>query len=268
MFFFNKRLPFLFKNPITENMKRKDFLKMLTAGAIGYQFSSLPGITIENPTVGEYDLNAHFVNRGPGLGRRIALTFDDGPSPGITDVVLKELAKRSVTATFFMIGNKVERYATLAKEVSAAGHEIGNHSYTHPALSSLSAEKVDAEIQKTQDVIANVTGKAPVWFRPPYGAFRKDQGYIPRSKSLGVAYWSVDPRDWAKPGVSTIVSRVTSATNPGSIVLLHDLHTQTRDAVGSILDNLMESSFSFTPLSGFLGAPYGPAYNAALAKNS
>jgi peptidoglycan/xylan/chitin deacetylase (PgdA/CDA1 family) len=249
-------------------MKRKEFLKLMAATAAGYQFSSLSGLSESNPTKGEYELNAHFVNRGPGFGRRIALTFDDGPSPGITEVVLKELSKRNVTATFFMIGNKVERYASLAKEVSDAGHEIGNHSYTHPSLSSMPADKVDYEIQKTQEAIANATGKTPAWFRPPYGAFRKDQGYIPRSKSLGVAYWSVDPRDWSKPGVGVIVSRVTSATNPGSIVLLHDLHTQTRDAVGSILDNLMESSFSFTRMSGFLGAPYGPANNSALAKNS
>jgi len=248
-------------------MQRKDFLKLMTTGALGYQFSALPLFSETNPTKGEYEMNAHFVMRGPGLGRRIALTFDDGPSPGITDVVLKELAKRNLTATFFMIGNKVERYSTLAKEVFAAGHEIGNHSYTHPSLSSLSAEKVGYELQKTQDVIADVTGKAPVWFRPPYGAFRKDQGFIPRSKSLGVAYWSVDPRDWARPGVSAIVSRVTAATNPGSIVLLHDLHTQTRDAVGSILDNLMESSFTLSRLSGFLGSPYGPAHIASLARN-
>jgi peptidoglycan/xylan/chitin deacetylase (PgdA/CDA1 family) len=246
-------------------MKRSDFLKLLSAGALGYQFSSVNGLCDLNPTTGEFQLNAHFVHRGPGLGRRIAMTFDDGPSPRVTEVVLKELAKRNITATFFMIGNKVERYASLAKEVASAGHELGNHSYTHPPLNTLSAAKVEYELEKTQEAIHAATGKVPVWFRPPYGAFRNDQGSIPRAKSLGVAYWSVDPRDWSKPGASVITSRVTRMTNPGSIVLLHDLHSQTADAVGSILDNLMESSFSFSQLSGFLGDPYGPSSKTALA---
>lgn len=249
-------------------MQRKDFLKILGASATGLQFSQLLALADPNPTQGEFQVNANFVHRGPGLGRRIALTFDDGPSPGVTETVLKELAKRNILATFFMIGNKVERFASLAREVVAAGHEIGNHTYTHPALNTLPDARVEYEIEKTQEVISSVTGKVPMWFRPPYGAFRTNQGSIPRAKSLGVAYWSVDPRDWSKPGVSAIVSRVTTTTNAGSIVLLHDLHTQTADATGAILDNLMESSFSFTPLTNFLGTPYEQIDKPVVEQNS
>jgi peptidoglycan-N-acetylglucosamine deacetylase len=237
-------------------MRRKEFLKLITAGSASYCLNPFSLLAEENPSMGEYELNTDFVFRGPGLGRRVAMTFDDGPSPGVTDVILKELAQRNLIATFFMIGNKVERYASLAREVAAAGHEVANHSYTHPALNRLSPDRVDYELQKTQEVIQHVTGKTPLWFRPPYGAFRHEQSSIPRSKSLGVAYWSVDPRDWAKPGVGTIVSRVSSGANPGSIILLHDLHTQTRDAAGSIFDNLIESSYNLTSLTGFLGVPY------------
>jgi peptidoglycan/xylan/chitin deacetylase (PgdA/CDA1 family) len=211
-------------------------------------------VTIES---GEYEVNAHFVNSGPGFGNRLALTFDDGPSPGVTDRVLEELAKRNLRATFFMIGSKVAAYKSLAKEVFDAGHELANHTYTHPKLSSLSSERVTQELQKTQDILAEITGRVPNWFRPPYGAFnREGQGSIPRGKDLGVAYWSVDPRDWAQPGVRSIVEHIAKNAKPGSIILLHDLHRQTADATGEVLDRLEDKAYRLTQLSRFLGKPY------------
>ena len=150
---------------------------------------------------GDYPVSPHFVSQGPGFGNRIALTFDDGPTPGVTELVLKELADHKLHATFFMIGSKVQMYPALAKEVADAGHEIGNHSWDHPTLSAMSDEKVDSQLQRTQDAIHDATGKIPVWFRPPYGAFSKTrQGHIPASKGLGIVLWSVDPRDWSQPG--------------------------------------------------------------------
>lgn len=247
-------------------LKRADFLRMTTLGlGVGSLLPSWAGAEEKEslvPNEAKTQTNAHFVNKGPGFNNRIALTYDDGPSPGVTEIVLKELEKRSLTVTFFMIGQKVQMYPGLAKDVADAGHELANHSYTHPALSGLSEQRVNDELQKTQDIIHQTTGKLPAWFRPPYGAFRKDQGPIPRSKSLGVTMWSVDPRDWSKPGAGTIVQRVVSATTPGSIVLLHDLHSQTAEATGAILDQLMEKNFLFAPMSHFLGEPYGEFYTA------
>ncbi len=212
---------------------------------------------------GEYQVPPHSLSSGPGFGNRIAVTFDDGPSPGITEIVLKELANRKLCATFFMIGSKVQMYPALAKEVADAGHEIGNHSWDHPALSKMSEDKVDSQLQRTQDAIFAATGKTPVWFRPPYGAFRvKDQGHIPASKGLGIVFWSVDPRDWSQPGAEAITSRVMTATVPGSIVLLHDLHPQTATAVPGILDQLEDKDFNLTHISGFVGAPYASYYTA------
>ncbi|MDX6767499.1 MAG: polysaccharide deacetylase family protein [Candidatus Methylacidiphilales bacterium] len=245
-------------------LRRAEFLKM-TALGVGVG-SVLPAWAAEpepvKPDEAKTRLNAHFVNHGPGFNNRLALTFDDGPTPGVTEIVLKELARRSIPATFFMIGRNADAYPSLAKEVAAAGHEIGNHSYTHPALSGLSEERVNYELQKTQDVLEGINGRPPAWFRPPYGAFRRDQGPIPRCKSLGVALWSVDPRDWSRPGSSTIVQRVVSAAAPGSIVLLHDLHSQTAEACGAMLDQLMEKDFQFVRLSQLLGEPYGEFYTA------
>lgn len=208
-------------------------------------------------------LNPHFINSGNGFGNRIAITFDDGPTPNITERVLAELEKRRVRATFFMIGQNVKAHPSLARTVVDAGHEVGNHSYTHPQLGKLPAERVEDELKRTQDVIADATGKVPQWFRPPYGSFnKKEQGIIPMKLGLGIVYWSVDPRDWSQPGASNITSRVLGGTQPGSIVLMHDLHAQTADAVGAILDGLEEKAFAFSNMTRFLGQPY-PMQNIA-----
>lgn len=226
--------------------------------AVGAPVSAVLEPTAPGPVLGETEFNAHFVHDGPGFGNRVALTYDDGPSPGVTEHILKELAQRDLTATFFMIGNKVKAYPALAREVAAAGHELANHTYTHPTLSKLDNTRVVEEIRKCQDIIGEVTGKNPSWFRPPYGAFRRNQGHMPRKEDLGVAYWSVDPRDWSRPGTSSIINHVTSHAHAGSIILLHDLHRQTADATPAILDALQEKDFFLTPMSGFLGDPYGP----------
>jgi peptidoglycan/xylan/chitin deacetylase (PgdA/CDA1 family) len=240
-------------------MKRSEFLQSI---GLGFGAYALLGRTAagQESLQGEYELNAHFVHSGPGLGNRVSLTYDDGPSPGVTERVLKELDKHKITATFFMIGKKVEAYPALAREVAAAGHELANHTYTHPYLSKYSATRVRDELTRCQEAIAEVTGVTPVWFRPPYGAFRTNQGSLAREQDLGVAYWSIDPRDWSRPGASTIVSRIVSSARPGAIILLHDLHRQTADATGPLLEQLCEKSYQFSPISGFLGDPYGRHY--------
>ncbi len=262
-------------------MKRSEFLRMMLMGAGGisvlprslraepFTDTVTPTLTAEEPVIdtGLYEayqhLNAHFITRGPGLGNRVALTYDDGPTPGVTDIVLRELAKRRLKATFFMIGKKAEMYPALAREVVDAGHEIANHTYTHPALNRMSEDRVDYEIRKAQEVLHNITGKQADWFRPPYGAFRTNQGPVPLLYKLGVANWSVDPRDWARPGTQAIVDRIISQSHPGAIILLHDLHRQTADATGTVLDRLMERHYNLVLLTELMGQPYGPFYKPA-----
>lgn len=198
----------------------------------------------------------HFIGSGNGFGNRIAITFDDGPTPGVTNVVLDELKKRNLRSTFFMIGKRVLAAPELAQRVLAEGHEVCNHTFNHLKLNTLPDQQVDWEIQKTQDTIGEVLNQHPTWLRPPYGAFRKNQIGIPQSKDLGVVFWSVDPRDWAQPGEDKIVNTILSETKPGSIILCHDLHQQTAHCVGRILDGLLERDFEFTNISTFLGQPY------------
>lgn len=208
------------------------------------------------PEMGEYEVSPHYVHSGPGFGNRLAITFDDGPTPGVTETVLEELRKRNLKATFFMIGNKAERSKSLAKMVADSGHEIANHTYEHPNLALLSDDKVRYQLAKAQEVIHDATGHLPTWFRPPYGSFKKQQGIIPRELNLGVTYWSVDPTDWRQPGQQKIISGVVGPAIPGSIILMHDLHKQTAESVGRVLDGLLLKDYAFSTISGFLGNPY------------
>ncbi|SDT93707.1 Peptidoglycan/xylan/chitin deacetylase, PgdA/CDA1 family [Verrucomicrobium sp. GAS474] len=200
---------------------------------------------------------AHWVNSGPGFGRRMALSFDDGPNNKVTQRVLAELEKRNILATFFQIGIRVEAEPGMSRAVADAGHEVANHSLTHPQCNKLSDDRLAYELSKTQELIEAATGRIPVWFRPPYGAFRHDQGVQAASRGLGVALWSVDPRDWSQPGVDKIAQTILSEARPGSVVLMHDLHSQTADALPRILDGLIERGFEFTTMTGLFGLPYG-----------
>jgi peptidoglycan/xylan/chitin deacetylase (PgdA/CDA1 family) len=200
--------------------------------------------------------NVHFISSGPDDGNRIAITFDDGPTPGVTDVILDELKKRNIHSTFFMIGKQVVAAPELAQRVLAEGHEVGNHTFNHLKLNTLPDRQVDWEIQKTQDTISDVLNYRPSWLRPPYSAFRKNQIGIPQSRDIGVVFWSVDSRDWSQPGKEKMVNTILTHTKPGSIILCHDLHKQTANCIGQILDGLLDRKYEFTSISDFLGLPY------------
>ena len=196
-----------------------------------------------------------FLSSGPGDGNRIAITFDDGPTPGVTEIILDELKKRELHATFFMIGARVVAAPDLARRVAAEGHEIGNHTFNHLKLTTLSDQQVGEEIQKTQDALGEIAQYQPSWLRPPYGAFRASQAAIAQGKNLGVVLWSVDPRDWSQPGATRIVDTVLSQTKSGAIILCHDLHRQTAQSIPRILDGLLERGFNFVALSTLIGLP-------------
>lgn len=202
------------------------------------------------------DIEVPFVHNGPGFGRRVAITFDDGPVPITTEMVLKALESRKIPATFFMLGEHVKAYPSLAREVHSAGHEIGNHTFNHPQLSKLPDALVEQQIRVTQDLIVDATGTRPVWLRPPYGAFKRSQAHIAYKLKLGVALWNVDTRDWTKPGIRKILEIIEKETRPGSIILLHDIHKETAQNTGRILDFLLEKEYEFSTISGFIGNPY------------
>jgi peptidoglycan/xylan/chitin deacetylase (PgdA/CDA1 family) len=180
----------------------------------------------------------------------IAMTFDDGPSAENTPRLLEMLKQRNIKATFFLIGQNAASNPDIVRRILADGHEIGNHSWTHPQLSKLSDDRVTAEITKTQDAIKDASGFSPTLLRPPYGAITpRQREWIENQFGLNVILWSVDPFDWKRPGASVITQRILSQVRPGAIILSHDIHKQTVDAMPATLDGLLAKGYKFATVS-------------------
>jgi len=157
---------------------------------------------------------------GPGGSRKIALTFDDGPGDA-TPAVLDMLRHAGIRATFFLCGQNVERYPELARRISEEGHEIGNHTYSHPRLLGRTPGKIAYEVERAQKIIAHRTGRTPTLFRPPYGLRWFGLFSILKRNGLTSVMWSVNSLDWKRPHTE-IVQRVIKDTGPGAIILFHD----------------------------------------------
>src|SRR6202045_4967479 len=180
----------------------------------------------------------------------IAMTFDDGPSAENTPRLLEILKQRNIKATFFLIGQNAATNPDLVRRILTEGNEVGNHSWTHPQLSKLSDDRVTAEITKTQDAIKQESGYIPTLLRPPYGAITSRQReWIANQFGLNIILWSVDPFDWKRPGASVITQRILSQVRPGAIILSHDIHKQTIDAMPATLDALIAKGYKFVTLS-------------------
>jgi peptidoglycan/xylan/chitin deacetylase (PgdA/CDA1 family) len=157
---------------------------------------------------------------GPPDSNKIALTFDDGPGKA-TPAVLDLLKQANIRATFFLCGQNVERYPELARRIAEEGHEIGNHTYSHPRLLGRTPGKIAYEIESAQTIIAHHTGHKPTLFRPPYGLRWFGLFSILKRNGLTSVMWSVNSLDW-KLSVDQIVARVLGGIRPGAIVLFHD----------------------------------------------
>jgi len=181
------------------------------------------------------------------------------------------LKQRNIKVTFFMIGPNVVAHPEIARRALAEGHEIGNHSWTHPPLSKLSDQRVTEEITKTQEAIKNATGFTPTILRPPYGAITKRQRqWIENQFGLSVILWSVDPLDWKRPGASVITQRILSGAQSGAIILSHDIHQQTVDAMPATLDALLAKGYKFVTVSELIAMnhPKRPSSPAAVSPSS
>jgi len=190
-----------------------------------------------------------FIYSGPTEGNRIALTFDDGPTPGVTDRILDELKQRKIVATFFMIGERVAASPELARRVAGEGHEVGNHTFSHPKLSSLPDQQVRLEIQQAQNIIADTIKIRPRNFRPPYLAFRRNQAILAQEMGLSIVCGNLDSRDWSQAGEDKITDTILSQTKCGSIIICHDIYAQTANCLGIILDELLKRGFNFVSIS-------------------
>ncbi len=189
------------------------------------------------------------------------MTFDDGPSEKLTPGLLDILAAHHIHATFFVIGQNVERYPEILQRAVREGHEIGNHSWSHPAFGKMSDAAVRREIEKTDDAIRAAIGHAPVLLRPPYGSITaRQKQWIHSEFGYRIILWDVDPLDWKRPGPSVVEHRIVSETRPGSIILSHDIHPGTIKAMPDTFDQLQAKGFKFVTVSELIamGKPMAP----------
>lgn len=185
-------------------------------------------------------------------GKYIALTFDDGPHAEVTPRVLETLEQHGAKATFYMLGSQVEYYPDIAKQVFDEGHELGDHTMSHKDLTHLSADQIKNEIETSSHQIEHATGNLPKSLRPPYGAFNDTVGAISNDLGLPVIMWSVDSLDWKSRNAEAINQKVMATVHPGAIVLLHDIHATTADALPQLLTNLEREGYEFVTVSQLL----------------
>ncbi|SPE33020.1 Polysaccharide deacetylase [Candidatus Sulfopaludibacter sp. SbA3] len=196
--------------------------------------------------------------RGPTGRRAIALTFDDGPSES-TPAILEILARHNVPATFFQIGVNVERLPAIARVVAQAGHEIGNHTHTHPMFCFRSTRFMEEELRRAQQAIERHSGARPVWLRVPYGVHWFGLERAQRTLNLTGVMWTVIGYDWSlKAG--EVVERVAQRVSNGAILCLHDGRElrvrpdagQTVEAVRRLVPMLLDRGYTFETVSRLL----------------
>ena len=242
-----------------------------TPSNTGYQTPRIRGTVPTNPdmTMGKDFSSKSGISFSRVLvsGKYIALTFDDGPHPQNTPRLLNMLRARNIKATFYVIGRNVELYPQVVRRTVAEGHEIGNHSQTHRLLSKLSDSQIRSELSRCRDAVNRVAGVQPRTMRPPYGGLNQRQREMVHAEyGYPVIMWSVDPLDWKRPGPSVVSSRILAGASAGGIVLAHDLHAQTVDAMPATLDNLLLRGYQFVTVSQLLAMKNNsPAQQTAVA---
>ena len=182
-----------------------------------------------------------------GLTNRklVALTFDDGPKPGVTEPLLEILKDEGAIGTFFVIGKHVSEYPELTKQISDAGMEIANHSYTHPNLTKISSQRVAQEMLQTQAAVLKVTGKTPRYARPPGGNWNANVAKSVRSWGLVPCMWTVDVYGSEVLGAQQVANAVLSQVKPGSIILMHNGKVSTLQALPTIIRELKKRGYAF-----------------------
>ncbi len=193
-------------------------------------------------------------------GPYIAMTFDDGPSAKLTPKLLDLLAERHIHVTFFLVGTNAKAYPDIVRREKAEGHEVGNHSWDHPDLAKKSEEIVRSQLDRTNDAIAAALGQPPTLFRPPYGSLTRDQRkWVAKDYGFKIILWSVDPLDWKRPGPEIVHQRIVQGARNGAIILSHDIHPGTVEAMPATLDDLLGKGFKFVTVSELIAMQLPPA---------
>ncbi len=186
-------------------------------------------------------------------GPYVAMTFDDGPSAALTPKLLDLLAAHHMKATFFVVGQNAADHPEILKRAVHEGHEIANHSWSHPNYGKMGDDAVRRDLQKTDDAIKAAIGTSPKLMRPPYGSITaRQKNWIHQEFGYRIILWDVDPLDWKRPGPSVVTHRIVSEAKPGSIILSHDIHPPTIEAMPATFDELQAKGFKFVTVSELL----------------
>lgn len=218
------------------------------------QFGTLTLLSTEQPPMGTHT--------DCSVVKCVALTFDDGPAKRTTELV-DYLVARNVPATFFVIGRSVATYPqTVQYTASQPGMVIANHTWSHPSLTSLSSANVSSQLSRTTAVIKQYAGTTPQYMRPPGGAVNDRVRSVVGSNGMSVILWSIDTMDWRYRNTASILQHLRNQLQPGGIILMHDLHSTSVDAVPAVLDELWRQGYVVVSLQDLLGtAAAGKSYS-------
>ena len=196
----------------------------------------------------EAELSAGLSAAEPGRAaekKQAALTFDDGPHPVCTPKLLDGLKARGILATFFIIGENAEQHPEIVRRAAEEGHLIGNHTYHHAQLNTMSEEQACQEVEAASQLLEELTGSVPLYLRPPFGAWSRKKDC---PQELISVYWDIDPLDWKDHDADRIVREVCGSVKDGSIILLHDIYPESVEAALRIADTLTEEGYEFVPV--------------------
>lgn len=186
------------------------------------------------------------------VDKTVAFTFDDGPSGRFTQQLLEGLEEREAKATFFLCGYRMELYPDLPAQILEAGHEVGLHGYSHDSMCQMSREQLEAELDKTQDFLYELTGKRVKTLRPPGGENSGLLRQVAQEKGLSLIHWSVDPRDWATQDCQQVINNLLKEIEDGDIILMHDMSQSSVDAALEVMDQLAKEGYRFVTVSELL----------------
>jgi len=194
--------------------------------------------------------------RGSRSPRWVALTFDDGPDPGLTPAILETLEKYNLQATFFLIGKKIAGNESLIKSMSDKGHTLANHSFSHTNLWDFwMPARIHHDLEKTEKLLLHHTGKRVRFFRPPYGVINPMVSIALQKTDYEVICWSRWSLDTTTGNRNKLISRTTYRIRPGDIILLHDTQQVTADALEQVILSIHQQGFAIVPLEKLINKP-------------
>lgn len=180
---------------------------------------------------------------------KVAISFDAAWGNEQTDTLLQILKEKDVTATFFLVGDWVEKYPESVKKIADMGHDVENHSDSHPYMTKLSSEEMKSEIINCNEKIKEITGKCPTLLRPPYGDYNNQVVRAIKEQGMYCIQWDIDSLDWKDPTPQQMVERITSKLTSGSIILMHNGAKNTPEALPQIIDAVRALGYEFVPIS-------------------